>query len=111
MKNYIQPGNVLTVFAPTGGITSGDGILVNALFGVAAYTAAEGEEVEIAVVGVYELPKADTITFAIGAKVYWDTTNGNATSTASGNKLIGVATLAAAGSDSRVRVRLDGTSI
>jgi predicted RecA/RadA family phage recombinase len=111
MKNHVQPGNYITVPAPAGGVISGGGVLINALFGIAAYTAAADEEVEIAVVGVYDLPKADTITFAVGSKVYWNDTDKNVTSTASGNKLIGVATKAVSGADTSVPVRLDGTSI
>ena len=34
MKNYIQPGNIITVTAPTGGVTSGTGLLVGNLFGI-----------------------------------------------------------------------------
>jgi predicted RecA/RadA family phage recombinase len=111
MRNYIQQGNVLTVPAPAGGALSGDGVLINALFGVAAYTAAEGEELEIEVVGVFELPKAAAVALDVGQKAYWDTTAKNVVSTASGNKLIGVAAASAAGPDTSIRVRLDGTSI
>jgi predicted RecA/RadA family phage recombinase len=111
MKNFIQPGHTVTVSAPTGGVSSGDGVLVNALFGVAATDAAEGAEVEIDTYGVFELPKADAVTFAVGAKVYWNASNKNCVSTASGNSLIGVATATAAGGDAVARVRLDGVAI
>ena len=39
MKNFIQPGDSLTVSAPYA-VTSGQGVLVGALFGIAAYDAA-----------------------------------------------------------------------
>lgn len=39
MKNFIQRGDMITVTAPTGGVTSGQGVLVGNLFGVAAKTA------------------------------------------------------------------------
>jgi len=51
MKNFIQRGDVITVTAPTGGVTSGQGVLVGNLFGIAATTVAEGENVEIATAG------------------------------------------------------------
>lgn len=33
MKNFIQRGDVITVTAPTGGVSSGQGVLVGNLFG------------------------------------------------------------------------------
>ena len=39
MKNFIQPGDSLTVSAPYA-VTSGQGVLIGALFGIAAYDAA-----------------------------------------------------------------------
>ena len=110
MRNFIQSGNVITLTAPTGGVASGEGFLVGSLFGVAAYSAAEGAEVEASLVGVYELPKASGA-ITVGAKAYFDTTAKNVTTTATGNKLIGAAVGAAATGDATVRVRLDGTAI
>jgi plasmid stabilization system protein ParE len=48
MKNYIQEGRMISVAAPAGGMASGDGVVVGALFGVASKTAAAGETVTIA---------------------------------------------------------------
>ena len=45
-RNYIQNGHVITVTTPAGGITSGEGLIVGSIFGVAAYTAAEGDPLE-----------------------------------------------------------------
>ena len=33
MQNYIQNGHVITVAAPTGGTTSGEGLIVGNIFG------------------------------------------------------------------------------
>lgn len=110
MKNHIQPGNVVTLTAPAGGTRSGDGVLVNALFGVAAYDADEGAEVEVSLVGVYALPKSSGA-IAEGAKVYWDSTAKAVTATASGNKLIGAAVRAAGSAETTARVRLNGVAI
>jgi predicted RecA/RadA family phage recombinase len=41
MKNFIQPGDSLTVSAPYA-VTSGQGVLVGALFGIAALGDASG---------------------------------------------------------------------
>jgi predicted RecA/RadA family phage recombinase len=109
MRNFVQPGNVLTFPAPTGGCRSGEGVLVNAAFGVAAYNAAEGSEVECAVVGVYDLPKAAGAV-AFGAKLYWSAANKHVTTTASGNTLIGLAAASAAANAATVAVRLNGTA-
>lgn len=48
MKNFVQPGEVLTVPAPAGGVASGAGVKLGVLFGVAQGAAAEGAPVAIA---------------------------------------------------------------
>ncbi|MCZ7641884.1 MAG: DUF2190 family protein [Pseudorhodoplanes sp.] len=108
MKNFIQRGDVITVTAPTGGVISGQGVLVGNLFGVAATTVAEGESVEIATVGVYELPKLVSAVIAAGARVAWDDTAKQVVLPATGMVPIGIATLAAGNGNATVRVRLDG---
>lgn len=108
MKNYIQPGNVIAVTAPTGGVASGDGVLVGSLFGIAAGDAAENDNVEVQTTGVFELSKV-TGAISQGAKVYWDDTNKNVTTTATGNTLIGAAVVAAVSGDATARVKLNGT--
>jgi predicted RecA/RadA family phage recombinase len=114
VKNFIQPGDVVTVAAPSGGIVSGQGVLTGALFGVAATTQAEGVDVEIATHGVFDLDKMANTTFTVGAVVYWDTATKTATSSVStggGDARVGVALAAAGSSDSTVRCRLDGVVI
>ena len=39
MKNYVQPGNTITLTAPYA-VASGDGLLVGSIFGIAAGAAA-----------------------------------------------------------------------
>jgi predicted RecA/RadA family phage recombinase len=110
MKNFIQRGDVITVAAPTGGVTSGQGVLVGNLFGVVAKTAAEGESVEIAMVGVYELPKLASAVIAAAARVAWDDTAKEVVLPSTGMVPIGVATAAAGNGAATVRVRLDGVA-
>lgn len=110
MKNYIQPGNVVPVTAPAGGAVSGAGILIGALFGVAASSADAGLPVELATVGVFDLAKASGVSFALGGAVYWDATNKVCTSTSAGNTRIGVALLAADNAAAIVRTRLNGVT-
>ena len=109
MKNYVQPGNTITLTAPYA-VASGDGLLVGSVFGVASGTAALGETVEAALVGVYELKKLGSQAWAAGDKIYWDNTAKNTTKTLTSNTLIGVATEAVAGGagDTVGRVRLNG---
>ena len=80
MKNYVQPGNTITLTAPYA-VTSGDGLLIGSIFGVAAGTAAVGEAVEAALTGVYDLKKVASQAWAAGDKVYWDNTAREATKT------------------------------
>lgn len=111
MKNYVQPGETITLTAPAGGVLSGAGVLVGSIFGVANGDAAAGSDVETDVVGVFDIAKTAAETFAQGDKVYWNNTTKLATSTLTSNKLIGVALLAAGGADATVRVRLNGVSV
>lgn len=111
MLNFVQPGKVVTVPAPSAGANSGDPVLVGSLFGVAAYSAEAAAPLEIACVGVFDLPKNNVDTFAIGDVVYFDSTNKVVTATATNNKRIGTALLAALASDPTARVRLDGFAI
>ena len=110
MKNYVQPGNTITLTAPYA-VASGDGLLVGSIFGVAAGTAALGEAVEAALTGVYDLKKVASQAWAAGDKVYWDNTAKEATKTTTSNTLIGVAVVAVAGGagDTIGRVRLNGS--
>jgi predicted RecA/RadA family phage recombinase len=91
MKNYVQPGNTITLTAPYD-VASGDGLLVGAIFGVATGSAVSGAAIEAALVGVFDLTKVGSQAWAAGDKIYWDNTAKQATKTATSNTLIGVAT-------------------
>lgn len=108
MKTFIQNGDVITVTAPTGGIQSGDGIVVGSLFGIAAFTAAEAHPVEIATRGVYLLPKDPSAVITAGAQVAWDTTAKQIALPATGLYPVGIASETAGNGVTAVRVRLDG---
>jgi predicted RecA/RadA family phage recombinase len=115
VKNFVQEGHILSVTAPDGtddvGGNAGDGVLVGSLFGVAENNFDAGGGVEIMVVGVFALAKATPEAWAQGAPVYWDDTAKKATVTAGGNKLIGVATVAAGSTSITGRVRLNGVAL
>ena len=109
MKNYVQEGDVLTVTAPAA-VLSGAGVLVGSIFGVASADSASGAEVEIQLEGVFDLAKAASQAWTVGALIYWDNATKVCTTTASGNKLIGTAVLAVDNAAGSVigRVRLNG---
>lgn len=67
-RNFIQPGDVLTLTAPSGGVVSGTAYLIGGLLVVAQNTAAQGVAFEGRTVGVFTLPKATGQTWSEGAK-------------------------------------------
>ncbi len=107
MRNFIQPGNTLTLPAPAD-VLSGAGVLIGSIFGVANGDAETGEPVDLDVVGVFELPKISALAIAIGDKLYWSAADSAVSKTASGNTLIGAAVTAAANPSPTVQVRLNG---
>ena len=110
MKNFVAVGNILTLPAPAA-LTSGQGALIGSIFGVAQKDASNGEDVAILVTGVFELPKAASQAWTVGAKVYWDNAAKNTTTTVAGNTLIGVAVAPVGGTAAATigQVRLNGS--
>ena len=109
MQNFVQPGDVVRVTAPYA-CTSGVGVKVNQLFGVAAANAVSAANVEIMTVGVFDIAKVNAASTSVaqGANVHWDDTNLKATISTTTNLRIGVAIAAAGNTDLTVRVRLHG---
>jgi predicted RecA/RadA family phage recombinase len=110
MQNYIQPGNTLTLTAPSGGVTSGTGYKVGQLFVVAANDVAETLPFEGKTDGVYTLPKTTGTAWTEGLLLYWDDSTDKATTVAEDNLLIGCAAEAALSGDTTGTVRLNGTA-
>ncbi|WP_407529429.1 DUF2190 family protein [Methylobacterium oryzisoli] len=109
MRNFIQPGDTLTVPAPSGGVVSGGVVVLGSIIGVATTTAAVGLPVALKTTGVFEFPKVSAQAWAIGDKIYWDGAAGNATTSTTSTTLLGVATEVAANPSAVGRVRLRGT--
>jgi predicted RecA/RadA family phage recombinase len=86
MKNFVQEGNVLPLTAPSGGVVSGKPVKVGSIVVVPVTTAEEGAEFQGHRCGVFSVATSDTPTE--GAKAYI-TAAGAATTTASGNTLVG----------------------
>lgn len=111
MRNFVQPGKVITVVSPAAK-TSGDGVIVGSIFGVATSDAASGAPLELQTEGVFDFPKASGVSCAQGDKAYFNNTNETVTKTsATGLFLIGSVASAAATGDATVRVRLDGIAV
>ncbi len=108
MRNVIQPGHSLAVAVPyASGVTSGQGVLAGALFGVAAVEGAQNAVIEAATQGVFDLAKEPALAITAGARVFWDNTERRVTTTATASFCIGIATQAALAADATVRVWLN----
>ena len=110
MKNYLQNGHIVRVTTPAGGIASGEALIVGNIFGIAAYSSAEGDPVELSTTGVFQLPKASAAVLAVGARVAWDNTAKEVTTPVAGRFPIGVAVEVAGNGVTSVAVRLDGVA-
>lgn len=108
MRNFVQPGENVTVTA-VAAASSGDGVKLGNLFGIASGDAAIGDPLVIVTTGVFDMPKVSTDDLAVGDVIYWKAADSAVTSTASGNTKIGVAVSAAGNPSGSVRVRLNGT--
>lgn len=122
MKNFIAQGNFITVPTEELGlgetIVGGRGyVLGGRLFGVATTTVevreiGQGLDCTLALTGVYDLPKAPSQAWYVGARVYWDGAAGQATTTET-ECYIGIAVLATGATAAEItgRVRLNGIAV
>lgn len=107
MKNFVQTGDHLEVTAPYD-VTSGSGVLVGKLFGIASTTVASGKKVNILRKGVFDHAKTSAQAWTVGADIYWDDTAKVFTTTSSGNTLVAKAADIAANPSATGRVVLNG---
>ena len=104
--NFVQEGKALD-YTPSGAdVASGDFVLMGSIGGVAKTDIADGKTGAVHVSGVFSVAKA-TGAVAQGAKLYWNSTNSNLTTTASGNTIVGVAAAAALSADATVKILLN----
>ena len=107
MKNYVQPGDTLTVAAPSGGVVSGAAVVIGNLRGFATATAAEGADVAIARKGVFRTSiKATGVAWAVGDLIYLKADGTEFNKTASGNTLFGFCAAPAASGDTSADICL-----
>lgn len=107
-RNYIQPGDTLTLAAPYN-VASGGGAKIGSIIAIAMGTVASGAAGEFKTTGVFEHAKTSAEAWTVGAKVYWDDTNKVFTTTSTSNTLAGVAVAAAANPSATGIVRLNGS--
>lgn len=111
MKNYVQPGDTVTLtvadVTDAVAIDAGEGYLVGTLFGVAQHDVAVGASGEFATTGVFDLAKVSAQAWTVGQAIYWDASARNCTTSSSSNTLIGKAVAVAANPSSTGRVRLN----
>ncbi len=107
MINQVKSGAILTLIAPYA-VAAGACAKVGGIIAVATSAVASAAEGEFVRVGEFTLAKATGQAWTQGAKIYWDDTAKNCTTSASGNTLIGAATVAALSGDTVGVVLLDG---
>lgn len=107
-QNFKQPGSTVTLAAPYA-VAAGAGALVGSLFGVSQKTLANAASGEFDTTGVFTLTKTSAQAWTVGAKIYWDNTAKECTTTSTSNTLIGCALEAAANPSATGVVRLNGT--
>lgn len=77
------------------------------LFGIASSAANAGQDVELALTGIYDLPKAAG-EITMGAALYFDSSTGNLSADHEAGPLVAAAVASASESAVSVRVRLKG---
>lgn len=107
MKNFIQPGENVTV-AASSDVVSGAGHKVGSLFGIASVKATAGQDVTLTRRGVFSVAKVSAQAWTVGAKVYWDDTAKLFTTTVASNMLVGCAHGVAANPSAEGEVLLTG---
>lgn len=110
MKTYIQAGESLTLTAPAGGVTSGTGVQIGALFVVPEVTAAVGDKFAGLTRGVVSHAKVSAQAWTEGQRLYWNTGLSQVTSVATDGPFIGVAAEAAVNPSSTGKVLFAGAA-
>jgi predicted RecA/RadA family phage recombinase len=112
MNNYVQPGKIIQLAVPSGGVVSGTAYLIGGILAVATNTVAyaSGATFQGAVEEVFTLPKATGTAWTAGETVYWDSSALNFTTARSGTTVDVGATACTvqASGDTTGNVRLGG---
>jgi len=102
---FVAPGMTIS-HTPTAALAAGEVVVLGQLVGVTTHPVEANQLCGLTVQGVFDFAKATGGSIAVGALVYWDDTANVATTTVTGNTLIGKCVRAAGTSDTTVRVLL-----
>ena len=105
MVRYVQKGEAVD-YRPAEAVTAGDVVIQGNLVGIARLDIAPGTLGALAVVGVFDAPKAFGES-AVGTPLYWDAENKQATVTQSGKPYLGKSVAFADDNDEVVRFLLN----
>ena len=118
MDNYVQPGEVLSLTTPGGGVVSGLGYKIGSLVVIALTTVTAAQvtadptiKFSALVRGVATVVKEGAGSGQVwseGLKIYWDNNAKKFTVTSGGNTLVGAAVAAALTAAPSGVLRLDG---
>jgi len=111
VKTKISSGKLIDITAPSGGCTSGVGVLIGKLFGIALLTVIAGDITPIDTEGCFDHAAEGAGSgqaWGVGDVVYWDNTNKRLTKTSTDNTRVGVAVEVKATAATTGRLRLDG---
>lgn len=108
--NFKQPGDVVELAAPSGGVVTGIPELIGGLFLVPLVTAAATVRASFQAVGVWTLAKTSAQAWTEGQKIFWDDGNSRCDSDSTVGPLIGVAVAVAANPTATGVVRLNGVA-
>lgn len=111
-QNQKSSGCTLSLTAPYD-VDSGDGALVDGVFGVADGDYSSGDSGEFHTEGVWELTKVGSQAWTVGQSIYWDNTNKRCTSDAAAGRKIGSCTEAvgSGAGETLGNVKLNGASL
>jgi predicted RecA/RadA family phage recombinase len=95
-------------FTAGAALTAGQGLLSGDAFGVVKATVGIGGTAVLQVLGTFTLPKVSGDAITLHQRVYWNAGTSQVTTTAGGNRSIGVSTAAAGAGTTSVSVLLSG---
>lgn len=91
MNNYVQPGRVLDLVAPAGGVVGGKTYKIGSIIAIATTTKPEGVPFAGLVEDVSDVDAKTAQAWATGVTIYWDDAAKVYTTTAGGNTKAGYA--------------------
>lgn len=102
---FVQQGAAID-YKPDVDLPAGSVVVQGDLVGITKHDIKAGQLGAVSVEGVFEVTKDPTASISAGAKLYWDATNNQAVTVATGNKLLGKAIESAGVNITSVRLRL-----